>query len=89
MSDPSQPTIIVHSTASVGRAIRAARRRLSITQSQLAEMSGVSQPMISSIERGGGVSVGTLLRLVPSLGLELVIQPRPDKDVLEAWESES
>ena len=49
----------------------------------------MSQPMISSIERGGGVSVGTLLRLVPSLGLELVIQPRPDKDVLEAWESES
>lgn len=53
-----------------------ARRRLHLTQEQLAERSGIAQTEISRIERGRkSPTVDTYARLAASLGLRVSPQP--------------
>ncbi|MEP6623710.1 MAG: helix-turn-helix domain-containing protein [Acidimicrobiia bacterium] len=60
-------------TDSFGGTIRDARRERGLTQTQLAEISGIRQPNISAIESGRRLpSADTLLRLLVSCGGELV-----------------
>jgi len=72
---------LVLSPASLGRALRDARLAKGLTQGQLAKRAGVSQPTISSVERGvSNVSLDTLLRLVATLRLEILLRSRePDQ----------
>lgn len=57
--------------------MRDARRRNELTQADLAEAAGVTQPTISNVERGtASVSLGTLLRVLAVLRLELILQDR-------------
>lgn len=56
------------------RAMLSAREETGITQSKLAEISGIAQPDISRIEKGrANPSIKTLKRLAAGLGKRLVI----------------
>lgn len=58
-------------------AIQLARQQHSLTQKNLAEITGISQADISKLERGiGNPSISTLERLAKGLGKELVIELR-------------
>lgn len=51
--------------------LREAIRKSGLSQSDLSARSGVTQPMISKLMRGGGVQSRTLDRLAQTLGLVL------------------
>jgi transcriptional regulator with XRE-family HTH domain len=68
---------LILSPAALGRTLRDARLERGLTQSDLAQRSGLTQATVSSIERGqSNVSLDTLLRLVATLRLELVLRSR-------------
>lgn len=60
----------------IGNAIRERRRKLGLTQVQLAEKVGVRQRTISDIESAGAARLETLLRAFGALDLEILIRPR-------------
>ncbi len=58
----------------LGARVRAERQRLGLTQSELAEKMGTTQPTIARLEVGGVTpSLNTLHRAAEALGLELVV----------------
>ena len=64
----------------VGSAVRAARRRAGVSQGELAERAGTSQPSIARLEKGQvSPTVITLDRIARALGTDLVIdfEPQP------------
>jgi len=68
---------LILSPAALGRTLRDTRLERGLTQSDLAQRSGLTQATVSSIERGqSNVSLDTLLRLVATLRLELVLRNR-------------
>lgn len=72
-----RPGTRVQSAGALGRAIRDARRARGLTQSELADLSGLTQPTVSSAERGArDVSFDTVLRLFAALQLDLVAESR-------------
>lgn len=71
----------------LGRVLRDRRRVRGLSQKELAERTGISQPTISNVERGASrASIDTILRLAATLELELVVRPRPDIDFPSVWE---
>ena len=61
--------------AIIGELIRARQER-GITQKQLEEMSGVTQPVIARLERGTtSPNVSTLMKVLAPLGKKLAIVP--------------
>lgn len=60
----------------LGNSIRERRRRLGLTQEQLAEKVGVRQRTISDVESAGAARVDTLFRMLVALDLELLVRPR-------------
>jgi len=61
----------------LGARVRFERERLGLTQSELAERMGTSQPTIARLEAGGVTpSLDTLHRAAEALGLELVVDFR-------------
>lgn len=64
----------------VGSAVRAARRRAGVSQTELAARAGTSQPSIARLEKGQvSPTVITLDRIARALGTDLVIdfEPQP------------
>jgi HTH-type transcriptional regulator / antitoxin HipB len=64
----------------VGSVVRAARRRAGVSQTELAERAGTSQPSIARLEKGQvSPTVITLDRIARALGSDLVIdfEPQP------------
>jgi predicted nucleotidyltransferase/DNA-binding XRE family transcriptional regulator len=60
--------------------VRAARRRAGLTQDELAERAGTSQPAVARCERGGVVpTLPSLNRLLRACGEELVLSCRPHR----------
>ncbi|QIS07251.1 helix-turn-helix domain-containing protein [Nocardia brasiliensis] len=58
--------------ASIGDAIRAARRRHRLTQEQLAELAGTSTRTVREIEHGSGsTSISTVATVADVVGLTL------------------
>jgi DNA-binding XRE family transcriptional regulator len=58
----------------LGAQLQLARMHAKLTQTELAELSGVRQPDISEIERGGGNPTRTTLeKLGVALGIDFVI----------------
>lgn len=54
----------------VGSAIRTRRRTLGLTMQQLAQLSGLSQPFLSKVERGlAGLSLTSVERIAEALGI--------------------
>ena len=57
--------------AELGRAVRAIRRRLDLSQEALAGTAGLHPNQIGRLERGTNVQIGTLLAVVNGLGIGL------------------
>jgi HTH-type transcriptional regulator/antitoxin HipB len=67
---------IARTPLQLGNSIREQRRKLGLTQEQLAEKVGVRQRTISDVESAGAARVDTLLRMLVALDLELLVRPR-------------
>lgn len=81
------PTV-VNSANLLGRAVRDARRRSGLNQTALGERVGLTQVTVSRIERAdGGATLDTVLRLLGALGLELILQDRPEHNPPAPWEA--
>ena len=62
----------------IGSAVRAARKRAGISQSELAERTGTSQPSVARLEKGlVSPTVVTLDRIARALGTDLVVDFEP------------
>lgn len=71
------PLTIARSSGQVGRLIQRSRLEQGLTQTQLAQLAGQRQEMISKIETGqGGVKLSTLFDVLAALGLEMTLEPR-------------
>lgn len=65
------------SAASLGEALRAARKRQGLTQEELAEIARISRPHLVQIEKGKTTErLEQIFRLARLLGLELIVRPR-------------
>src|ERR1700733_3799426 len=71
----------------VGRAIEVERSKARLTQGDLAQLSGVSQPHISSIEKGNwSPKLNTVMLIAEALGVDVnALLPPPRRD--EAYKS--
>lgn len=68
---------LVRTSKNLGHAIREARKAKSLTQKELAVMSGVWQETISKIENGNsGAKLGTVFDLIAALELEITVTER-------------
>lgn len=64
--------------------IRARRRALGLSQAETARRSGIQQRQVSTFERGGDVTLSTLLKLAQALDVELMSIPREDTSKVES-----
>ncbi len=64
--------------------IRARRLTLGLSQVEAARRSGIQQRQVSLFERGGDVTLSTLLKLAQALDVELIPVPRKDTAKLES-----
>ena len=64
--------------------IRARRLALGLSQIEVARRSGIQQRQVSLFERGGDVTLSTLLKLAQALDVELLPVPREDTPKLES-----
>jgi len=67
--------------------VRLARERSGLSQRELAERAGTTQPAVARAESGrGSVTTGTLRRLLAAAGFDLTMSlvPRPSEDPLTA-----
>jgi len=64
--------------------IRARRLALGLSQIEAARRSGIQQRQVSLFERGGEVTLSTLLKLAQALDLELLPVPREDTAKIES-----
>lgn len=63
----------------LGQLLKSTRRQKGLTQEQAGNLVGITQAMISRIERGeSNARVDTLFRLLAALELEMTLQPRMD-----------
>lgn len=62
------------SLASVGDAVRNARRQRGWSQTRLGSEAGLSRPTIARIEHGDDVSVTTLAKVTAAVGLTVRIE---------------
>jgi DNA-binding XRE family transcriptional regulator len=73
---PSISPVPVYSSAEVGRAVRARRRKLELTKKRLAELAGVDRTTVSELERDGNAPLELALLIVTVLGLHAELQPK-------------
>ena len=69
---------------SIHETIRARRLALGLSQVEAARRSGIQQRQVSIFERGGDVTLSTLLKLAQALDVELLPVPREDAAKLES-----
>lgn len=68
----------IHSTQQLGQALRAARKQLGLTQSQLALAAGVGVRFIVDLEAGKStLRLETALRVIEALGGEINLSGLP------------
>jgi len=68
---------IARSSHQVGRLIQRFRQEKGLNQTQLAQLAGQRQEMISKIETGqSGVKLTTLFDVLAALGLEMTLESR-------------
>ena len=64
--------------------IRGRRLTLGLSQAEAARRSGIQQRQVSLFERGGDVTLSTLLKLAQALDVELIPVPREDMGKVES-----
>ena len=69
---------------SLHETIRARRLALGLSQIKAARRSGIQQRQVSTFERGGDVTLSTLLKLAQALDVELLPVPREDMGKVES-----
>jgi HTH-type transcriptional regulator/antitoxin HipB len=67
---------IARTPLQLGNCMREQRRKLGLSQEELAAKIGVRQRTVSDIETSARVRLDTVLRALAALNLELVIRPR-------------
>jgi transcriptional regulator with XRE-family HTH domain len=65
-------------------AIRARRLALGLSQIEAARRSGIQQRQVSTFERGGDVTLSTLLKLAQALDVKLMPVPREETAKVES-----
>ena len=65
--------------------IRARRLALGLSQIEVARHSGIQQRQVSLFERGGDVTLSTLLKLAKALDLDLLPVPREESAKLASF----
>lgn len=77
-------TDLARSPEQIGNAIRRARKKAGMSQSELGEKTGLRQGTISQIEKGhSAAKLETILAVLSALNLELQIAERHRKSVFE------
>lgn len=67
----------INNTQDFGNAIRAKRKKLGLTQSELAEYSGSSIMFLSDLERGKPTAeIGKAIMVMNTLGIDLIVNDR-------------
>ena len=75
-------TTIIRQSIQLGNLIRMRRKELGLTQAALADKVGLRQATISQIETGSNATrLGTLLRVIAMLDLDLTAGPRQRIDI--------
>lgn len=75
---------LARSPEQIGNAIRRARKKCGMSQSELGEKTGLRQGTISQIEKGhAAAKLETILAVLSVLGLEFQISERSAKSLLE------
>ena len=69
----------------IHQTIRARQLALGLSQIEVARRSGIQQRQVSLFERGGDVTLSTLLKLAQALDVELLPVPREDATKLESF----
>jgi HTH-type transcriptional regulator / antitoxin HipB len=70
---------IARTSKQIGEALRRERRRIKMSQLDLANKTNLRQSTISSVENGDpGAQLRTLLEIITALDLELLIRPRSE-----------
>lgn len=64
--------------------IRERRRALGLSQAETAHRSGIQQRQVSVFERGGDVTLSTLLKLAQALDVDLLAVAREDTAKVES-----
>jgi len=68
---------LARSPKQMGAIIQAARRRLCMNQSQLADLAGLRQETVSNIEGGlSGAKLSSIFNILAALDLEITVQTR-------------
>ena len=68
---------VIRLSSQLGALLQTERRRLAMSQTELARKVGTHQKTISAIENGNeGTKLETLLRIIAALDLDLQIVPR-------------
>lgn len=79
------PQIFNTMKSEIYETIRARRLALGLSQIEVARRSGIQQRQVSLFERGGDVTLSTLLKLAQALDMELLPAPRDDITRLESF----
>ena len=73
---------IARNPKQLGNLIRTARKNAGLTQSALADKTGLWQETISKIETGNGATrIETILTVIAMLGLDLTITTRQSRNI--------
>lgn len=68
---------LIYTPADLGGAIRTERKKQGLTQTDLAEVCGVSLSFVSNLENGKTTTeLGKTLKVIQTLGLNLMIKRR-------------
>lgn len=72
----------------LGRAVRSARKRLGLTQAELAQQAQVSRAYLIMLEQGKGIraELGRALSVIRALGLQIKLIPNPPISFEDALE---
>ncbi len=82
MSKFTLPTQIVEQIAQLGRRIRLARIRRSLSVADLAEKAGINRNTLNALELGKpGASIGVVATVLWSLGLDKTLDTLADSDM--------
>jgi len=81
MGEKRIPWQVMYDTANtiktIGAAIRTRRKRIGMTQQDVAEIAGLQRQTISRVEAGNNaVAVATVARVAAVVGLDLLVTPR-------------
>jgi len=69
--------LTANNIGNIGAAIRTRRKRIGMTQQDVAEIAGLQRQTISRVEAGNNaVAVATVARVATVVGLDLLVKPR-------------